>query len=145
MCLKQVKRRKKIALASMLSVVMLMSGFAGVAKASTEGVYTYKNNTGKMVASVDSGERGYGDIYYPVKTDLSLTVRLYYINTNGKMCPGNSSSTSGCTTQVGTSFSLSSKYKNQGYKVAKVRSTGQISGSTFVNKRTGKSYVEDLR
>lgn len=51
----------------MLSVVMLMSGFAGVAKASTEGVYTYKNNT------------------------------------------------------------------------------GQISGSTFVNKKTGKSYVEDLR
>ena len=102
MCLKQVKRREKIALASMLSVVMLM-------------------------------------------TDLSLTVRLYYINTNGKMCPGNSSSTSGCTTQVGTSFSLSSKYKNQGYKVAKVRSTGQISGSTFVNKKTGKSYVEDLR
>ncbi len=67
MCLKQVKRREKIALASMLSVVMLMSGFAGVAKASTEGVYTYKNNT------------------------------------------------------------------------------GQISGSTFVNKKTGKSYVEELR
>ena len=139
------KKIGKVSLASLLSAAMLMSGTGSIVKASTEGSYVYKNNTAKMVASVESTTRGYGHIYYPVKTELTVKVQLYYMDTNGKMCLGNSNTVTGTTTQVGTSFSLSAQWKNSGYKVQKVRSTGTVSGATFVNSKTGKSYVEDLR
>lgn len=154
---KKEQKRKKMEILKKVSVVactgaLVLSSILGntkVSLASTEGTYYYKGNTAEMVADVKTNKRAYFSIYYPVKTTLSAEGQLYvmsdkgdgYIRANNKEIESGSLA----TTMIATSFNLDSEYQNAGKKIEKIQVRGKVSGSTFKNDKTGKTYVEDYR
>lgn len=141
--MKSRKNKMKLTVTLMAGVILMSAGSTSlVANATTKGTEKYMNNTITVTSQVKSDTRVYGYVSYPVKTSLQLTSTVYVAeNTkaNGKSTSMNN------TTGVGTSFSLSKKYLNAGRKVYKVRTSAKVAGHTFVNKKTGKSFVEDYR
>lgn len=141
--MKNRKNKMKFAATLMAGVILVSTASTSlVANATTKGTEKYKNNTITVTSQAKTSTSAYGYVSYPVKTSLQLTSTIY-VAENVK---ANSHSTSmNNTTGVGVSFSLAQKYRNQGRKVFKVRTTAKVSGHTFVNQKTGKSYVEDYR
>lgn len=126
----------------MAGIILVSAGSTSlVANATTRGTERYKNNT-ITVTSQAKSTGAYGYVSYPVKTGMQLTSTIY-ISENTK-ANGHSTSMNN-TTGVGVSFSLAQKYRNQGRKVFKVRTTAKVLGHTFYNSATGKYYVEDYR
>lgn len=143
--MKNRKNKMKLTATLMAGVILMSAGSTSlVANATTKGTEKYMNNT-ITVTSQAYNTSGYSYVSYPVKTSLQITSKVY-VKKNGKNILSNSHSGSmNTTTGLGCTVPISTSHKNNGFKVSYVQTSAKVSGHTFVNSKTGLSYVRDYR
>lgn len=143
--MKNRKNKMKFAATLMAGVILVSTASTSlVANATTKGTEKYKNNT-ITVTSQAKDTSGYSYVSYPVKTSMQITSKVY-VKKNGRDTLSNSHTGSmNNTTGLGCSVPISTSDKNNGRKVSYVQTSAKVSGHTFVNSKTGLSYVRDNR
>lgn len=143
--MKNKKNKKRMAAAMMAGVMLATVGVTDItANASTIGTEKYMNNK-ITVTSQAKDTSGYSYVSYPVKTSLQITCKVYVKRSKTVALSSSYTGNMNNTTGLGCSVPIAQKDKNSGRKTYYVRTSAKVSGHTFVNSKTKKSYVEDYR
>lgn len=139
------KVMKKITILGMTATVFAGSLFsAGHAEAKLEKKGKYMNNNAEL--TVNTSKKSIGCyIYYPVKTSLEITTRIYIPTTNGKYKQVLEHEHVGTitTTQIGIFTGLSDKDQKDGKVIAYSKTSAKVSGWQFVANGDTRTIYTD--